>query len=402
MTKRITLCGGAVALLLAALGSLACPGRGDTVTFAVIVPLSGPQDIGTYGELIRRGIEIAHEQHLKAETPGRKVEIAVHDSEADPQTAARLLNEAYSKGAVAAIGGVTSDEAFAMVKVAEQRDRILLSPSASSPELTGMSRNFFRVFPSDFVEGTKMATFAAGTLDLDDAVILAIEAPYGQGIQQVFKKEFERHGGKVTEVLEFPSATTDFSGLIDRVTTLKPGAVYVAAYWNDIVNIIKELRAAGFQGKILTTAAFATPRAVAEAGKDAEGVFFTQTVFEASSDAEPSRSFVAAYRAKYGENPDLYAAHGYDAMLVLLEALRQGGPQPSSFWKGMRSIRAFSGVTGALQFDEKGDVKKFPRVYVIKDGEPLNYEVYVERVKEAFRRRLQELEQQRQRLGPPR
>src|SRR5690606_11938136 len=118
---------------------------------------------------------------------GPKLELVVKDSQADPQLAVQLLGEAYGQGALAAIGGVTSDEALAMVKVAEERDRILISPSASSPALTGASSNFFRVFPSDFVEGTKMATFAAGTLDLEDAMILATEAPYGRGIQEVFK-----------------------------------------------------------------------------------------------------------------------------------------------------------------------------------------------------------------------
>lgn len=397
MTKRKSLRGGVALLAAAALGTLGCPGGDGTVKFAVIVPLTGP--VGAYGMPIKQGIEIAYAQYQAAPEPGRKVELVFRDSQADPQLAARQLNEQYSAGAVAAIGAVTSDEAFAMVEVAEQRDRILVSPSASSPELTGMSRNFFRVFPSDFVEGTKMATFAAGTLDLKDAVILAIEAPYGQGIQQVFKSEFERHGGTVTEVLEFKSGT-DFSGLVDRVTTLEPAAVYVAAYWNDVVSLIKALKAAGYEGRILTTAAFATPQAVAAAGPAAEGVFFTQTVFEAGSEAEPTRGFVAAYRQKYGENPDLYAAHGYDAMMVLLEALEKGGASPSEFWKGMRSISNFVGVTGPLQFDEKGDVKKFPRVYVIRGGEPVNYEIYVQQIRDAFQRRLQELERQRQQLGP--
>jgi branched-chain amino acid transport system substrate-binding protein len=399
MNKRSLFAGGVLSLLLVALAGAGCKGD-DTVRFAAILPLSGP--VGAYGTPIKQGIELAWDQHRQAAgEQGQKVEVSFSDSQADPATAARLLDEAYSAGAVAAIGGVTSDEALAMVKVAEERDRILVSPSASSPELTGISSNFFRVFPSDFVEGTKMATFAVSTLEIREAVILAVEAPYGQGIQQVFKAEFERHGGKVVEVLEFASATTDVSGLVERVTTLSPPAVYVAAYWNDTVSIIKALQAGGYKGKVLTTAAFATPQAVSEAGSAAEGVYFTQTVFAVSSDAEPIRSFVTAYRDKYGSNPDLYAAHGYDAMRVVLDALAKGGTAPSDFWKGMRSIRDFVGVTGPIQFDEKGDVKKFPRVYVIKDGEPINYEDYVDKVKEAFRRRLQELEQQRQRLGRP-
>ena len=117
-----------------------------------------------------------------------------------------------------------------MVEVADQRDRVLLSPSASSPDLTGASRNFFRIFPSDFVEGTKMGQFAKQKLNLAQVVVLATQSPYGQGIQGVFANEFVRQGGEIVETLEFPAATSDVSGLIERVSTLQPGEMII---WNN-------------------------------------------------------------------------------------------------------------------------------------------------------------------------
>ncbi|HVS02672.1 MAG TPA: ABC transporter substrate-binding protein [Thermoanaerobaculia bacterium] len=379
-------------------GVLSTSCQGDrTVRFGAILPLSGP--VEAYGTAIQRGVELAFDRAKADPELGYQLDLTVTDSEADPQNAARLLAEQYEKGVLAVVGGVTSAEAMAMVQVAEEKGRVLVSPSASSPELTGVSRNFFRVFPSDFVEGTKMANFAANTLKLDSAVIIAAESPYGRGIQGVFENEFLRHGGEMLEVVEYPPNTSDFSGLVGRLVTLEPDVVYIAAYWDDIVSFIKEIKQAGYQGKILTSSAFATPQAVAKAGEFAEGVYFTQTVFDVASEAEPIRGFVQAYRARYGEDPDLYAAHGYDAMTVMIEALRQGGRAPNEFWKGMRAIRSLSGVTGTLQFDERGDVQKFPRVYLIKDGVPVNYDRHMQTMREAFRRRLQELEQQRRRLG---
>ncbi len=376
---------------------LGCPAGEKSVHLGAVIPLSGP--VEAYGTAVNNGVNLALEQAQADPNLGFVLTMETVDSGGDPETAAQLLDELYSKGVLAAIGGVTSDEAMAMVDVADEADRTLVSPTASSPELTGVSRNFYRVFPSDFEEGTKMGSFAANTLNLPNAVILASESPYGRGIQGVFKNEFSRHGAEILEVIEYPAGTSDFSGLVDRAVTLEPAAVYLAAYWDEVVAMVKGLHDAGYQGKVLTTAAFATSQAVAAAGEAAENVYFTQTVFDLSNPNEPIPSFVEAYRNKYGLDPDLYAAHGYDAMRVVLAAIdKEKLPLASDFWKGVRSIRSFSGVTGSLQFDEKGDVQKYPRVYVIKEGAPINYDKYVADAKEVLRQRLRDLEQMQNRL----
>jgi len=101
---------------------------------------------------------------------------------------------------------------------------------------------------------------------------------------------------------------------------------------------------------------------------------------------------VSDYRAKYREDPDLYAAHGFDAVRVLLEAYKLGGTTGLSFWKGMRNIREFPGVTGSLQFDEKGDVAKFPHVYVVRDGKAVDVEELRRQQLDEARQRMREIE----------
>ena len=378
-------------LLLLSAGGFAC--REDRpILFGVVLPLTGPTAI--YGEPIGRGIELA-QIHVQQRYPelAPRLQLEIEDSGSDPEKAAELADQLYQAGALAIIGGATSAEAMAMVPVADKHDHILLSPSASSPELTGISTNFLRVFPSDFLEGTKMATFAANILNVDSAVILAEKQPYAKGIQEIFQAEFERHGGKLLEVLEYPPNTADFSGLIERVLALEAEAVYLAAYADDIARMIEALRGQGYRGVILTTSAFATPEVIEEVGEAAEGVYLTQTLFDPQSEEPAVRMFVEAYREKYGSPPDLYSAHGYDAMMVLVEALQKGGRRtPSEFWKGLRGISDYQGVTGPLQFDDRGDVHKFPRVYVIEAGEISDYEGQVERRRRELMERLQNLE----------
>jgi branched-chain amino acid transport system substrate-binding protein len=378
-----------IPLILLVLGS--CSGE-RKILFGAVLPLTGASQI--YGVPIQNGVQLAFEEAKRRTDLKYNVELRVVDSQSDPKRAAELLEKLFDDGALAVIGGVKTDEALEMVPVIDRFDRVLLSPSASSPELTGISRNFLRVFPSDFLEGTKMGNFAAQTLGLKTAVILAAQSKYARGIQGIFKTEFERYGGKVLEVLEYPPGTSDFSGLTDRVMTLKPDAVYLADFAQEIARMITLLRGKGFKGTILTTSAFAAPDVIEQVGKDAEGVTLTQPVFDPTSDDPKVQDFVKAYKAKYGIAPDLYAAHGFDAMQVFVEGLVEGGWTPKDFLQGLRGIKSFPGVTGPLQFDERGDVQKYPRVYIISGGQLVDYEKAVEKRRQELLEKLHKLRNQ--------
>lgn len=380
--------------LLVCAGLLALSCRSDEpILVGAVLPLTGDNDY--YGIPIRRGIELAYDQiQVDPEYP-HDLELRVVDSQSDPETAATLLDQLYKDGALVAIGGVTSGEALEMIPVVDEHDRVLISPSATSPQLSGISSNFFRVIPSDFLGGTKMAGFATQTLGLETVVILARKEAYGRGVQQVFESEFERLGGEVLEVIEYPPATSDFSGLVERVLNLEPGGVYLAGYAREIAAIVDGLRAAGYDGDIMTTEAFATPEIIDEVGAVSNGVYLTQTVFDPAATDDPTvKAFVDAFRARYDADPDLYSAHGYDAMQIIAAAIRESGRLPSEFWKAMKGIRGFPGVTGPIQFDDKGDVQKYPRVYIVARGRLLDYDSEVSARREELMRRLEELRQQ--------
>ena len=194
------------------------------------------------------------------------------------------------------------------------------------------------------------------------------------------------------ETIEVPQGTMDFGGLVERVITVKPDAVYLAAFAQATSAMIKELQKQKFEGRILTTSAF-TASAIAEVGDAARDVVLTQIFFELDSEHAHVQKFVEGYEQRFSETPELYAAYGYDSLQVLAAAVEGRPALPSEVHKGLRdSIKEFPGVTGAIQFDEKGDVQKFPRVYII--GEDLglyDYNERIQRQQEELRRRREEL-----------
>ena len=382
----------AAATALAAGGVTSCGGGGD-VKIGAVLPLSG--QFALYGTPIKQGIELAYAEYQEDPEAPYPIDLEIVDSESDPERAKELLQRLYRDGAVAAIGGVTTSEAMAMVPVADEADNVLLSPSASNPALTGISRNFFRIFPSDFREGNKMGNFAAEGLGIDRVVILAAESPYARGVQDVFQNEFQRYGGEVTEVIEYPPGGTDFTGLVQRALQLEPVGVYVADYAQNTTKIIRELRRQDFDGKILTTSAYSAAETLAGAGEEAEGVILTQVAM--MPDQPETTRFLEGYREMYDTPADIWAAHGYDAFRVLAQALVEGGRSPSDVWRGMRSIRELRGPSGLIQFDEKGDVSKFPRVYVVEDGGLVDYEEAVDEKRQEILRRIEQLNRRRAR-----
>ncbi|MEE8523257.1 MAG: ABC transporter substrate-binding protein [Thermoanaerobaculia bacterium] len=393
-------------LALCALGIIASGCEPKAIPIGAILPITGSDNV--YGEPVRKGIELAYEEIQADPQYGKKIVLTVVDSGSDPEQAKERLREQYDAGALLAIGGVTSSEAKAMIAVAERYDKVLLSPTASAPELSGLSRNFYRIFPSDFTAASRMAQFVSQDLEIDEVVIVAAKHhEYAMGIQGAFQTAFEGLDGKVVETIEFPEHTADFSGLLERVMTLAPKAVYLTAYGEAVGQMIRDLRDKGYEGKILTTSAFASPRFILPVGAAAEGVILTQTVFELDSDHAHIQNFVNKFRAKYGEDPDIFAAHGYDVMKIVAEAV-QGRPSlASEMPKGLRDIADFPGVTGSIKFNDKGDVLKFPRVYIVGNDQLL-YD-YSERVRQArkakraraeeLKRRLEEIQRKAKQIG---
>ena len=371
-------------------GVVACESDGG-IKFGAVLPETGEASV--YGQSIRKGAELALEQ-VQAESK-QAISLVVVDSGSDPERAAEAADQLFKDGALALLGGVTSDEALKMVEVIDKHDRVLLSPSASSPGLTGASINFFRVFFSDFTEGVKMGNFATVKANIESVVVIAKQQSYAKGVQDVFRQEFERQGGVVMETIELPEGTSDYSGVMGRVNTLEPKAVFVAGYAQDIANVIVGLRGSGYRGRILTTHAFASGEILAQAGDAAEGTLLTLPVFNANSEDEPIKSFTEAFRAKYSEDPDVWAAHGYDAMMVLYQALPDKMRTAADFWSGMRQIDDYPGVTGAIRFDEKGDIGRFPRVFQVSNGNLVDHEAEVDRQLDELRRKLEELQKRK-------
>ncbi len=342
--------------------ALILPGCKDQTRLTAVLPLSGAS--ASYGESIKKGVELAYDE-LRRDAGTAQLELEIVDSGSDPGQARELTRQGFENGAVAVLGGVTATEAAAMIEAAEAADRVLLSPSVTASALSGQSRNFYRLAPSDVVSGNIMADFAFRRLGVESAVTVAENPHFARGLEEGFRPTFEVLGGEVQAAIEI-SGAAGLSGALAAAVSHRPDAIYLATGPATIAVAIVELRGLGFEGRILTTQELASPAVIRQAGEAAAGVLLTRSAFETHGDREYVERFVERFRQKYGEDPDVFAAQGYDALRVLAAATTGRPDLPGEVRKGLRdAITSFAGVTGTLEFNSQGEVTKYPRVYSI-------------------------------------
>jgi len=363
-------------LLIAVLFS----GCASEVKIGAVIALTG--EASDYGQSVKEGLDLALDEINGAGgIDGKQLILIYKDSETTPSVGENAIRELLGQDKVlAVIGGVSSSVSRAMAPIAEEAQRVLLSPASSSPLISEMGNYIYRNFPSDVLEGARMAAFAYGTLDVKrNMVVMNIQNDYGRGLKQIFVKNYRDMGGKILETFSYGDDQTDFSEIVAKIKAYeKPSvnAVYIAGYYSDLAAILLELQRQEVDVIKLSVGAFESDALQAKAGAAAEGVIFPKLEFDADSEEEHIHTFSAAFQEKFDKKPDIYAAHAYDALKILAHAVEQEGPYADKVQMTLLNLRDYPGVAGLTSFDEKGDVRKFIKMFVVHDGNYITYDEF--------------------------
>ncbi len=328
---------------------LAACTRRETATVAI--GAAGPWS-ERYGSMNKRGVELAidevNAQHL---IPGRTLRLVARDDKGSG-TEAVAIAQGFVKdpSIVAVVGHVNSGAMVAAAKVYHGQ-LPAVSTTASSPDLSGVSPWVFRVISSDSVNGADLARFAAG-LGRRRAAILYENNSYGRGLADAFGRAFAGEIVAVDPIAEGPDDFEPFVSYYKR--SARPDIVFVAGTEQSGLSLVREVRRQefgadllggdGWTGIVLDTAA-------------AEGVY-VGAPFSATDPRAEAQRFVAAYRRKFGEEPDGNAALAYDATMVIARAIARGGARRERVRDLLASeggAAAFAGATGMIRFQRNGD-----------------------------------------------
>jgi branched-chain amino acid transport system substrate-binding protein len=387
MLRRV---GSAIGVVLVLAGFLSgCSGK---PIVGVILPTTGAA--ASYGESIESGIRLALSDAREREGLPTGFEVEWADTGSDPSRAVTEFRKMVEeRGVKLVIGGVTSAEAMALIPELDELEVVCLSPSASAPGLAQQSRLFFRIYPSDELEGHTAANFLFERLGKHDVLLFTGDTEYTRGIKPEFLKQYqEALGGTVVEDV---ALTEDGWEQVATEALARDGveAVYAIGYAEEILSVVQFLSARGFEGRIVTTSAFYSGQVIREAGEAAEGILFPLPPFDRTSEKEPVLSFVNRYMDTYERAPDVFAAHGFDVMGLAIQVMSLAKPPETlEILKALNfGVAEFMGVTGPILFDDHGDVKHYPMMFIVKGGQVLSYQRFLETERRRILKQVQDL-----------
>src|SRR6267143_369809 len=360
------------ALLAAILSLSACSGGSSR----------GPIVMGLAGPFSQpRGVSMSHAAELAVKEinarggiRGRPLALRVMDDSGRPEVAIRIAQRlADDPAVVAVIGHLTSSASLAAGRVygEARRPLVMISPSASSPDLSGVNPYMFRVCPSDVSHGTQLARYARQLLSAQRVGVIYLDDDYGRGLRLSFTAEFKRLGGDVVETDPMLSATPTLEPYLSRLR--QQGGIDALMLATDRGGAELALREMGRMGLHWTTLGGDALSGIEKNGPLAEGVRMS-VAYPVDQSGERNAQFVGAYARAYpGERPDHRGASAYDIVQLLASVLTESGTDRRAIRDRVARVGAdlpaFEGVTARTAFDAHGDVPaKSVLIGVVRDG----------------------------------
>jgi len=331
---------------------MACGGSSAPIVIGSAGPWEEP-----YALAVTQGIELAlAEINARGGIDGRKVEWLPRDDSASGAKAAAVATEFLEdRKVIAVVGHVNSG---AMVAAARVYDGGLpaVAVTTSSPDLTAISPWVFRVIPSDSVNGIHLAQFAQ-RMAVKRAAVLYENDAFGRGLADAFRRAYR---GQLVAMDPIPSdSTNDFEPYIAYIKARQPDAVLMITVEAPGLKLLREAKRQRLQAVVLGSDGWT---GIARYPHDANGIYVAQSLTATDPRAE-ARKFVAAFQARYHVAPTANAALGYDAMMVVVHAVRAAGPDRRRIRDYLASSaerKPFAGVTGPIAFDATGDLRNKP------------------------------------------
>jgi branched-chain amino acid transport system substrate-binding protein len=292
----------------------------------------------------------------------------------DPLQESSNANRAANDPAVVAyIGTYNSGAAKIAMPILNRAGLLMVSPANTWPGLTkpGLGDkgepdiyrptgrvNYFRVVPADDIQGAVAAVWAR-KLGVKKVYILDDQEVYGRGIAGIFEKEARRIGIEVLGREGIDPKAPEYKALMTKIRDAGPDLVYFGGITqNNAGQLVRDMRNVGLPAKFMGPDGINETAFIEAAGKEnCEGVAYaTFGGLPPEKLAGRGAEFYRRYLDTFKVKPEPYAVYGYEAMRVVLEAIRRAGnPDRAAVLEACRGIRDFDGALGTWSFDANGD-----------------------------------------------
>jgi branched-chain amino acid transport system substrate-binding protein len=311
---------------------------------------------------------------------GRKLELVVKDTGGSPEKAVSFAKQLIEEEKVLAIiGPSTSGETMQIKGLCEENKMILVSCAAAEVIVNPVAKYVFKVPQKD----SQAVTWMYRTMKEKGITKIAVLSST-DGFGAAGKKQLETAATpEGIEILVNEVYDKQATDLTDVLTKVKGKAgVQAVVNWSIVPAqsiVAKNMKQLGLDMPLFQSHGFGNPKYVQQAGVAAEGTLFPAgrlLVVDELPDSHPQKQVLAAYKkdyeSRYKEDVSTFGGHAYDALMVVVEALKKAGtPDREKVRDAIENLKGFVGTAGVFNFsatDHTGlDLDAF-EMLTVKDG----------------------------------
>jgi branched-chain amino acid transport system substrate-binding protein len=362
---------------------------GAEVRIGHVAPLTG--GIAHLGKDNENGARLAVDEANEAQVQigGQAVKFTLlsEDDQADPKVGTTVAQKLVDAKVAGVVGHLNSGTSIPASPIYNQAGIPVISGSATNPKLTEQGyKNQFRIVGRDDQQGPAIASYLAGEKKPKLVAVIDDATAYGEGIANEVEKTLKAANIQVLPREKGTDKTTDWKAILTKLRGRQPDAVFYGGMDATGGPLIKQGRELGMKAVFSFGDGACTDKMGELAGNAAEGLLCSQAGIPPQA---ASKKFLDAYKKKFNTDPILYSPFTYDAVNLLIEAMKKANSaEPEKYLPELQKI-SFSGATGNLSFDEKGDRKdaeitiftmkggKIEPLAVVKGGKTLAYEEFL-------------------------
>ncbi|WP_231941759.1 ABC transporter substrate-binding protein [Candidatus Desulfovibrio trichonymphae] len=362
------------------------PAAGQSIKIGFPIPLTG--EIPMVGESTKYAAEMFKDEVNAAGgllVGGRRfpLEFIYEDNESKPESAVNATLKLIDRdNVIVIVGPQSSRQAVPAGGVADDNEVPMITPWSTNPEVTRDRPWVFRAAFLDSFQAPVAANFAAKKFSAKiAAVMFEISNDYSKGLADNFKKSWESLNGadSIIAMESHGPKDQDFSAQLTKIIAMKPDFIFLPENYNFVALIVRQGRELGYKGPFMGSDTWGSAELMKLCGKDCIGQFFS-THYAAARATGATKAFIDKYKVKYGYVPDDVAALTWDAVLIITQAIQNGGKVDKNV-RTMRklirdnlvSMKNFDGITGSMHFDAQGDPVKCAVVVEIDQSSQFSF-----------------------------
>ncbi|MBQ4133173.1 MAG: branched-chain amino acid ABC transporter substrate-binding protein [Desulfovibrionaceae bacterium] len=326
-------------------------------TFIIGVPGAHSGDNASYGVTSLKTAQlVAKLWNQKGGVLGKEIVVQAEDDQCKPELATNAASKLLSSEADVVMGHTCSGATKAALPMYTSANKVIISPSATSPQLTQSGNNptFFRSIASDDMQA-KVTIDQVKKLGITKVAILHDKAEYGRGYAEHCQSFAEKEGIEVALFEGITAGAVDYSAVIQKVRSSGAEAVIFGGYQPEASKLVTQMRKKKIDIPFLSDDGVKNMHFLRLAGKFSEGVYAV-----GPKDISKNPMYQEArdqYRAEYNEDPGAYFDQAYAATVALLNAVEKSGSADTE--KIMQVLRTEYVETplGKIRFNEFGEAE---------------------------------------------